>query len=393
MSTDPTEAQFMKMLTFMKQPKQVLEIGMFTGYGAMAIAEALPADGKITSLDIDPYLKTWVEDVSKDFPEGAKHEIVVGPALDSLQTIEGKYDLVFIDANKAEYKAYVETLMERDLLAKDVMIIADNTLYVGYPMLSETYDTQPARRGFGDAVREFNAWVRDHPKLEQVIVPIRDGVSMIRLKCLSTSRPPLVKAAVAWKSPHGKVPFLYLHYSLFAMANQSSGSKGYVGRFDGTQAEQVTMTTHDKEESMAARGTRGRSAAKWSIFSERIEGLAKEMYMLVGSLDPYVRDHSTAEGPAMAAIHKKMDETDWKSLAESKTTMFSYGEEMSTDPIEAQFLKMLTFMKQPKQVLEIGMFAGYGAMAIAEALPADGKITSLDIDPFLKTWVEDVAKN
>jgi len=182
MSTDPTEAQFVKMLTFMKQPKQVLEVGMFTGYGAMAIAEALPADGKITSLDIDPFLKTWVEDVTKDFPEGAKHEIVVGPALDSLQTIEGKYDLVFIDANKAEYKAYVETLLERDLLQKDVMIIADNTLYVGYPMLSETYDTQPARRGFGDAVREFNAWVRDHPKLEQVIVPIRDGVSMIRLK-------------------------------------------------------------------------------------------------------------------------------------------------------------------------------------------------------------------
>ncbi|CAE7801751.1 ROMT-15 [Symbiodinium necroappetens] len=172
MSTDPTEAQFVKMLTFMKQPKQVLEVGMFTGYGAMAIAEALPADGKITSLDIDPFLKTWVEDVTKDFPEGAKHEIVVGPALDSLQTIEGKYDLVFIDANKAEYKAYVETLLERDLLQKDVMIIADNTLYVGYPMLSETYDTQPARRGFGDAVREFNAWVRDHPKLEQARIYI-----------------------------------------------------------------------------------------------------------------------------------------------------------------------------------------------------------------------------
>mmetsp|Transcript_15391 Transcript_15391/g.29033 ORF Transcript_15391/g.29033 Transcript_15391/m.29033 type:complete len:356 (+) Transcript_15391:62-1129(+) len=182
MSTDPTEAQFVKMLTYMKSPKEVLEIGMFTGYGSMAIAEALPKGGKIVSLDIDPYLKTWVEDVSKDFPEGAKHEIVVGPALDSLQTIEGKYDLVFIDANKAEYKAYVETLLERDLLAEDVMIIADNTLYVGYPMLSETYDTQPARRGFGDAVREFNAWVRDHPRLEQVMVPIRDGVSMIRLK-------------------------------------------------------------------------------------------------------------------------------------------------------------------------------------------------------------------
>ncbi|CAE8634213.1 unnamed protein product [Polarella glacialis] len=184
MSTDPVEAQFVKMLTYMKRPKQVLEIGMFTGYGSMAIAEALPANGTVTSLDIDPYLKTWVEDVSKDFPEGKKHQIVVGPALDSLKVLDTsiKFDLIFIDANKAEYKDYLQTLMDRELLAEDCMIIGDNTLYVGYPILSETYDTQPARRDFGDAVREFNAWVRDHPKLEQVILPFRDGVSMIRLK-------------------------------------------------------------------------------------------------------------------------------------------------------------------------------------------------------------------
>eukprot|EP00930_Biecheleria_cincta_P095044 TRINITY_DN8695_c0_g1_i1.p1 TRINITY_DN8695_c0_g1~~TRINITY_DN8695_c0_g1_i1.p1 ORF type:complete len:372 (-),score=71.77 TRINITY_DN8695_c0_g1_i1:236-1351(-) len=184
MSTDPVEAQFVKMLTYMKHPRHVLEIGMFTGYGAMAIAEALGEHGKVTSLDIDPYLKTWVEDVSKNFPEGAKHKIIVGPAMDSLKVVEAspKFDMVFIDANKAEYKGYIETLMERDLLDEDVMIVADNTLYVGYPYLSDTYDTQPARRMYGDAVREFNAWVRDHPRLEQVILPIRDGVSLIRMK-------------------------------------------------------------------------------------------------------------------------------------------------------------------------------------------------------------------
>jgi len=184
MSTDPVEAQFVKMLTYMKHPKHVLEIGMFTGYGSMAIAEALGEDGKVTSLDIDPYLKTWVEDVSKNFPEGPKHNIVVGPAMDSLKVLEAspKFDMVFIDANKAEYKGYLETLMARDLLDQDVMIVADNTLYVGYPYLSDTYDTQPARRMYGDAVREFNAWVRDHPRLEQVILPIRDGVSLIRIK-------------------------------------------------------------------------------------------------------------------------------------------------------------------------------------------------------------------
>merc|ERR1711971_284023 len=158
----------------MKNPSQVLEIGMFAGYGSMAIAEALPEEGKITSLDIDPFLKDWVQDVTKEFPESKKHDIIVGPALDSLKNEDfaHKFDLIFVDANKAEYKDYVQTLLDRDLLAPGAMIVADNVLYNGYPYLSDMYDAQPSRRGFGDAVKEFNAWVREHPKMEQVILPI-----------------------------------------------------------------------------------------------------------------------------------------------------------------------------------------------------------------------------
>lgn len=183
LATDPVEGQFVKMLTYMKRPKNVLEVGMFTGYGAMAIAEALPEDGKVVSLDIDPFLKTWVHECTKDFPEGKKHEVMVGPALKSLETMPARqFDLVFVDANKSEYKRYVEVMLERKLLAPGTMIIADNTLYVGYPYLSDTFDTQPKRRGFGDAIKEFNAWVAQHPRLEQVILPIRDGVSLIYVK-------------------------------------------------------------------------------------------------------------------------------------------------------------------------------------------------------------------
>jgi len=183
MSTDPVEGQFVKMLTYMKRPKRVLEVGMFTGYGAMAIAEALPDGGKVVSLDIDPFLKRWVQEVTTAFPEGKKHEIMVGPALASLESMPvTKFDMVFVDANKSEYKRYVEIMLERGLLAPNAMIVADNTLYVGYPYLSEDFDTQPKRRGFGDSIKEFNAWVAQHPRLEQVILPIRDGVSMIYLK-------------------------------------------------------------------------------------------------------------------------------------------------------------------------------------------------------------------
>jgi len=181
MSTDTIEAQFVKMMTFMKSPKRVLEVGMFAGYGAAAIMEALPDDGSLTSLDLDPFLKSWVEEVTSTFPEGKKLSIKVGPALDSITTLPAseKFDLVFIDANKAEYKDYVETLLERGLLTEDAMLIIDNTLYCGYPYLPSQYDTQPKRRGFGDALIEFNAWIATHPCLMAVTIPLRDGVTLV----------------------------------------------------------------------------------------------------------------------------------------------------------------------------------------------------------------------
>jgi len=182
MSTDTIEAQFVKMMTFMKSPKRVLEVGMFAGYGAAAIIEALPQDGKLVSLDLDPFLKNWVEDVTSQFPEGKKLTIKVGPALDSIKTLpaDEKFDLVFVDANKSEYKAYVQTLLDRDLLTKDAMLLVDNTLYCGYPYLPGQYDTQPKRRGFGDALIEFNEWVATHPELMSVIIPLRDGVTLVK---------------------------------------------------------------------------------------------------------------------------------------------------------------------------------------------------------------------
>jgi caffeoyl-CoA O-methyltransferase len=183
MSTDPTEAQTLKMFTFMKNPKRVLEIGMFTGYGAAAIVEALPPDGECVSLDIDPFLKTWVGEVFDKFPESKKkHKVLVGPALASLEKLPAseKFDCVFVDANKSEYRRYVEILLERDLLAVDAIIAVDNTLYCGLPYMPAEYDTQPKRRGFGEDIREFNAWLAAHPDLYTVMLPIRDGLTLVR---------------------------------------------------------------------------------------------------------------------------------------------------------------------------------------------------------------------
>merc|ERR1711939_1112743 len=112
---------------------------------------------KVVSLDIDPYLKKWLSDCLEKFPDIRKrHEIVVGPALESLPKITGQFDMVFVDANKSEYKRYVELMLERDLIAPGGTIICDNVLYNGYPYLASHFDAQPARRGFGDNIKELD---------------------------------------------------------------------------------------------------------------------------------------------------------------------------------------------------------------------------------------------
>merc|ERR1719281_939571 len=182
MSTDPLEAMMLKQFVHMAQPKRILEVGMFVGFGATAMMEG-SSIAKVVSLEIDPYLKKWLSDCLEKFPDFLKrHEVKVGPALESLPKLTGQFDMVFVDANKAEYKRYVEVMLERDLIAPGGTIICDNVLYNGYPYLSSHFDAQPARRGFGNDIQVFNEWVCNHPELEQVVLPIRDGVSILRKK-------------------------------------------------------------------------------------------------------------------------------------------------------------------------------------------------------------------
>merc|ERR1712118_656276 len=182
MSTDPLEAMMLKQFVHMAQPKRILEVGMFVGFGATAMMEG-SSTAKVVSLEIDPYLNKWLSDCLEKFPDFRKrHEVMVGPALESLPKLTGQFDMVFVDANKAEYKRYVEVMLERDLIAPGGTIICDNVLYNGYPYLDCHFDAQPARRAFGNDIREFNQWVCDHPDLEQVVLPIRDGVSILRKK-------------------------------------------------------------------------------------------------------------------------------------------------------------------------------------------------------------------
>merc|ERR550537_1569230 len=103
-------------------------------------------------------------------------------------------------------------------------------------------------------------------------------------------------------------------------------------------------------------------------------------------MDAYCVSLSRAEGPAMSAVREKMLATPWAEEWNSKRTMFSYGEEMSTDPLEAMLLKELVFLAKPQRVLEIEMFVGYGAVAMLEGWPK-ANVVSLEIDPYLKEWL------
>jgi len=189
MSTDPLEAMMLKQFVHMQQPKRILEVGMFVGFGATAMMEGSPS-AKVVSLEIDPYLKKWLSDCLEKFPDFLnRHEVMLGPALESLPKLTGQFDMVFVDANKSEYKRYVEVMLEKDLIAPGATIFCDNILYNGYPYLDSHFDSQPARRAFGNDIREFNQWVCDHPELEQVVLPIRDGVSIIRKKPTASPSP------------------------------------------------------------------------------------------------------------------------------------------------------------------------------------------------------------
>merc|ERR1712157_44706 len=194
MSTDPLEAMMLKEFVHMGRPRRVLEVGMFVGFGAVAMLEGSPAT-HVVSLEIDPYLQAWLADCLKPFPKlQERHEVLVGPALETLPKLVGQFDMVFVDANKSEYKRYVELMLERDLIAPGGTIICDNVLYNGYPSLSSHFDAQPARRNFGNDIKEFNHWAYNHSLLEQVVLPIRDGVSILRKKpAFSTAAPSACK--------------------------------------------------------------------------------------------------------------------------------------------------------------------------------------------------------
>lgn len=172
------EGQFLKMLVSIGRAKRVLEIGMFTGYSALAIAEALPADGELVACEVDAYAAQFATRCFQASDHGDKIKVKVAPAIETLRSLVEageSFDLAFIDADKGGYIDYVNLLVDTQLLAPDGFICVDNTLMQGQPYLDED-----KRTANGEAIARFNKFVVEDTRFEQVMLPIRDGFTLIK---------------------------------------------------------------------------------------------------------------------------------------------------------------------------------------------------------------------
>jgi caffeoyl-CoA O-methyltransferase len=166
------EGRFLKMLVAAIGARRVLEIGTFTGYSALSMAEALPSSGRLISCELDQLHADMARRFIARSPYADMIEIRVGPALETLRAIEGTFDFVFIDADKATYRDYYEQVLPR--LSMGGLIAVDNVLWSGQ-VIERADNTESTRQ-----MRAFNDHVAHDRRVECVMVPIRDGVTLIR---------------------------------------------------------------------------------------------------------------------------------------------------------------------------------------------------------------------
>ena len=166
------EGRFLETLVWLLQARRVLEIGTFTGYSAMSMAAALPPDGRLITCEISPERAEVARRHFDASPWADRIEIRVGPALDTLAGLDGPFDLVFIDADKTNYRKYYEASLP--MLAEHGLMAVDNVLWSGSVLDPDDQSDDTV------AIRAFNDFVRDDPRVTCVMTTVRDGVTLVR---------------------------------------------------------------------------------------------------------------------------------------------------------------------------------------------------------------------
>jgi len=176
MMTGPLEGQFLKSIVSMVKAKRILDIGMFTGYSALAMTEALPADGEMVTVDKEKYLETYTRALFDESPHSKKIKIHIGSATEYMkqEAKEGrKFDLIFLDADKSEYKDYMEVAFSGGLLSPGGTVLVDNAYRHGAGYMASAGD---------NPTKQLQTIVKSDASLHSVLVPMRDGVIMLRRK-------------------------------------------------------------------------------------------------------------------------------------------------------------------------------------------------------------------
>ena len=171
MLVGPLEGGFLHLMARLVRAERVLEIGMFTGYSALCFAEALPVHGRVVTCEVDEESAAVARRFFAQSPHGAKIEIRMGPALETMADLAGSFDVIFIDADKQNYVNYYRRALE--LLSPRGVILIDNVLWDGQVLLNPPPDDRTA------AIQELNRIVAADSRVSAVLATIRDGLWII----------------------------------------------------------------------------------------------------------------------------------------------------------------------------------------------------------------------
>lgn len=173
MASGHLQGQLLRMLCQMIRPQRVLEIGTYSGYSALSMASGMGEGTELVTFEIndeqEDFTRPWLE----GSPFSPKIKMIVGDIFSILPEMEGRFDLVFIDANKRQYCEYLDLVLPH--LNSGAYIIADNTLWDGH-VVDPAYDNDPQTQG----VRAFNDRIATDTQFEKIILPLRDGLTIVR---------------------------------------------------------------------------------------------------------------------------------------------------------------------------------------------------------------------
>jgi predicted O-methyltransferase YrrM len=175
MCSGHSQGRVLSMFCHMIKPKRVLELGTLTGYSALCMAEALPEDAVLETIECDEELEDFILQNFAGSEHGHKIKLHIGDALTEIKKLDEIFDLVFIDADKREYLAYYEAVLPK--LKAGGFILADNTLWDGKVLKAvDSNDKQTIE------IMKFNDFVAKDSRVEKVMLPLRDGLTIIRKK-------------------------------------------------------------------------------------------------------------------------------------------------------------------------------------------------------------------